>query len=344
MVPRSSPRSAPRAPVKRGTQIGTGPAVRQQGVELLRRRQGPDAREPVDRGGGGRDEALERVAGGARAPPGGGGEDAVRRTRGGRPRLGEHERARAERDLGGPGLPAAQAEERGLLVAGRGAHRDALDRGVERVGVDDRRHQGARDAEQVEQLVVPVAAAERAQQRAAGVAGVGDVDAGEPVQQPGGDVAVGQVAVDAVEDRAQLGGGEGGVELEPGALAHPRRVLAQRLAGGIGAAVLPHDRRVHGLPRAAIPDHEGLGLVGDAEHVRPHAGGRDRLARRGDDRLGVLLDQPGRRERALDGHRGGGDLVQLGVEHDAARARRPLVEPGDERHARTTRRSASTAR
>ena len=220
--------------------------------------------------------------------------------------------------------------------------------GVDGVGVDDRRHQRARDPEQVEQFVVPVVAAQRAEQRAARVARVGDVDAGEPLEEPRGDVAVGEVPfVDVVEHPAQLRGREGGVELEPGALAHPRRVLAQGGAGGVGAAVLPDDRRVDRLAGPAIPDHERLGLVGDAERAdvgRPHAGARDRLARRSDDRLGVLLDETRRRERALDGHRGGGDLAQLGVEHDAPGARRALVEPGDERHALTARRSCSTAR
>ena len=61
-----------------GDADGARPAARQQRVELARRRQGADAREPVDRGGGGRDEALERVAGRCRRA-------ATRTTRGCRP-------------------------------------------------------------------------------------------------------------------------------------------------------------------------------------------------------------------------------------------------------------------
>ena len=32
-----------------------------------------------------------------------------------------------------------------------------------------------------------------------------------------------------------------------------------------GAAVLPDDGAVHGLPRGAVPHHRGLALVGDAD-------------------------------------------------------------------------------
>ena len=210
--------------------------------------------------------------------------------------------------------------------------------GFDRVGVDDRRQDRARDAEQLEQLVVPVGPAQRAQQRAARVAGVAHVDAGEPEQQPGRDVAVGEIpAAGVIEHPAQLGRREGRVELEPGALADPWLVLAQRGARLVGAAVLPDDRRMDGPPGRAVPDHEGLGLVRDAE--RSHLGGPrpralDRLHRRRDERLGVLLDQPGPRERAADGDRRRAELAQLGVERDAARARRALVETEDDGHRR----------
>ena len=250
--------------------------------------------------------------------------------------LGEHERAGAERDLGAPGLPAAQPEQRRLLVAGGGAHRDALDRGVDRVGVDDRRQQRARDAEQVEQLVVPVGPPSGHSSERAGVADVGDVDAAQPVQQPRRDVAVGEVAAVATWSSTQR-------SLVAGKVASSSSPVRSRTSAACSRSAAHSSsvrRSCHTIagwtarPRRAIPDDEGLGLVGDAER------GDVRTARRGD-RLGaprrraprVLLDEPGRRERARDGHRAPRPhLAQLGVERDAARARRALVEPEDERH------------
>ena len=266
------------------------------------------------------------------------------------PALGEHEGARAERDLRGPGLPAAQPEQRRLLVARRGGDPDPVGRlGLDPVRVHDRRQQVARDAEQLEQLVVPLRPAQRAEQRAARIAGVAHVHAGEPVEQPRRDVAVGEVAVlSLVEQPAQLRRRERGVQLEPGALADQRRVLAQPGAHGVGAAVLPDDRGMDRAPGLAVPDDERLRLVGDAERRdvgRPHTRPRDRLDRRPHERLRVLLDEPRPRERALHGHRRRAPLAQVGVDRDAARARRALVEAEDERrHALTARRSASAAR
>ena len=214
-------------------------------------------------------------------------------------RLGEHERSRAERHLRGARLPAPQPEQRRLLVAERSAHRDPLDLGVDRVGVDDRREHPARHAEQLEQLVVPVEPAERAQQRSGGVPDVRDVHAAEPVQQPGRDVAVREIeALDAVEQPAQLRRRERGVELEPGPLADA--VAVEPGAGLVGAAVLPHDRRVDRAAGVAVPDDERLRLVGDAEGRDIARPGARRLERPGDrapgrlrELLRVLLHEPG---------------------------------------------------
>ena len=200
----SSPSTAPRAPASQvglpkpwsaGTQTGAGPAgSRSSASSSVRRRQGADAREPVDRRAGGRDEALERVAGGARR--------AATRTRRGcrragaaarRPGLGEHEGAGAERHLRGPGLPAAQPEQRRLLVAGGGAT------GMPSiVGLDARPSRRSAAAARAG-CRTGRAARRPSRRRRAGTAASGrrcrrrHVDAGEPVQQPRGDVAVGEV-------------------------------------------------------------------------------------------------------------------------------------------------------
>ena len=73
--------------------------------------------------------------------------------------------------------------------------------------------------------------------------------------------------------RVERATADAAVELQARALADERLVLAQRCAGVVGPPVLPHDRRVDGSPGRAVPDHERLGLVGDAE--------RCHVARRG---------------------------------------------------------------
>src|SRR5262249_17935247 len=128
--------------------------------------------QPLDRSTGGENRGLEGPArlltGEAR---GGGPEHAVRR---GLLCLDEDERACAVRRL-----RAARREQRRPLVA-----RDALDRQGQaeqlslaevRARRPDLRQEFARDAEQVEELVVPVERVERAEQRARRVRLVGEV-------------------------------------------------------------------------------------------------------------------------------------------------------------------------
>ena len=100
-----------------------------------------------------------------------------------------------------------------------------------------------------------------------------------------------------------------------------------------GAAVLPDDGAVHGLPRRAVPHHRGLALVGDADRgdvLCLQAGLFQRLAadrdRRGPDVLGLVLDPARGREmlRKFLLRRGGdGDVA---AEHDGARGRGALID------------------
>ena len=167
--------------------------------------------------------------------------------------------------------------------------------------------------------------------------------AGQPPQQEGVDGAEGEMAVlgararalDVVEQPGDLGGGEIGIEQQPG-LGRDRRLvpcLLQRPAHVGRASVLPDDGAVDRLAAAPVPDEAGLALVGDADGgnvAGVELGGGHRLARRlhrgAPDVLRIVLDPAGswivlgklalpRPERA-----------QLGTEHDGAARRRTLID------------------
>ena len=151
------------------------------------------------------------------------------------------------------------------------------------------------------------------QQRAAGVARVGDVRgaAGEPGDHVGVDGAQRQRAVaDAgpqpglvLGQPGVLGAGEVGVQAQPGELGDALldAVGAQPVADGGGAPVLPHDRRAGRVQGAAVPDDGGLALVGDADAGRLLVGAGQRLAAGGDGRrpdvVGLVLDPAGAGEQ-----------------------------------------------
>ncbi len=152
------------------------------------------------------------------------------------------------------------------------------------------------------------------------------------------DVAVGEVlAADLVEHPAQLRRRERRVELEPGALAHHRLVLAQLRAGRVGAPVLPHDRRVHGPAGLALPDHERLGLVRDPERrdvagPAPAAASAPAIACSAEAAIasGSCSTRPAAGNEEATATDRDAALAQLLVERHAARARRALVEAEDE--------------
>src|SRR4051794_16874588 len=100
-----------------------------------------------------------------------------------------------------------------------------------------------------------------------------------------------------------------------------------------GAAVLPDDGAVHGLPGGAVPHDSGLALVGDADRsdvLGPQAGAVQRVAAdhdgRGPNVIRLVLDPAGcgemLREFLL---RSGGDR-DVAAEHDGARGRGALID------------------
>jgi hypothetical protein len=96
------------------------------------------------------------------------------------------------------------------------------------------------------------------------------VRSGELVDEPGVDGPegrAGRVDVALADQPLDLRAGEVGVEHEPGALAHERltSLLAELVAAGGGAAVLPHERAVERVAGLAVPGDDRLALVGDPD-------------------------------------------------------------------------------
>ena len=211
---------------------------------------------------------------------------------------------------------------------------------------------GARDAKQRQQLVVPGVAADVVEQGAAGVGRVGRVDraAGQPPQQERIDRAEGEFAAlgarpcagDIVEQPGDLGRREIRVEQQSRARCDQRLVPrgAQPLADVGGAAVLPDDRAMDRRAGLAVPDQRRLALVGDADRRqlgRANAGLGQRLAagrqRRAPDVFGVVLDPAG--SGIMLGEfllRRGDDRSARNREQDGARRSGALVDRQHVRH------------
>ncbi len=180
---------------------------------------------------------------------------------------------------GEAGLP----EQRRLLVARHAAHWNGRAEQLRLRFAEDaagRAHLGqhfSRHAEQPQQLGVPAAGVDVVEHRARGVAGIGGMDApaGEVPQQPGVDGAEGEFAaggarpcaLHVIEQPAQLRAGEIRVGEQAGAAADLVLGAAglQLVAQRGGAAVLPDDGVGQRLAGAAVPQHGGLALVGDAD-------------------------------------------------------------------------------
>jgi hypothetical protein len=268
----------------------------------------------------------------------------------------EHERPGPIRVLRRPRIQARLTVEGSLLVAGDAADRDAVEPGQ---GVaarasqladrrPDLRQRRARDAEQVQQLVVPVAGAQVVEHRARGVRGLGDVLAGELERQPGVDRAehrparagtLGE-AVDLLQQPLDLRRREVRVEDQPGGRTDQRLVAAfpQLVAARRGATVLPDQRTVQRLAGGRIPDADRLALVRDPDRVQLARGGaglgerleRDR-PRHLPDLARVVLDLPGAREVLFELAVGAPEQLGLEVEHQARDAGGSLVDRQDHR-------------
>ncbi len=273
----------------------------------------------------------------------------------------DHEVAGAVGVLALAGAETHLPHGRRLLVAERPGQRHlaaewpaGAGRAVEgRVGARaDLRQHRAGDAEEPEQLLVPVQRPQVHEHGAARVGHVGDVHAavgaaGEVPQQPGVDGAerevaalrVGTGAVDVLEDPLHLARGEVRSRRYAGPLADHLAPagLVEGSGDPVGAGVLPDDRVVDGPAGAAVPDDGGLALVGDAEGGQVAGLEVELREGRADHGLGalpdlqrVVLDPPRLRQDLLVLELVAADLGAVMVEHHEAGAGRPLVHRPDE--------------
>ena len=289
------------------------------------------------------------------------GQEALGRRRVRGTEVHEHERAGAVRVLGHAGLEARLAEQRRLLITGDAAHGH-----VEPGGGRGCRHPEAPAtgsdlgetrawyAEERAQLVGPAVRVDVVQERAAGVRRVGRVHAavgpaGEAPEDPAVDGAEREVrsAVDAAlgEQPLQLGGGEVGVEDEPGPLADEGLdSLGPELVAPCGRpAVLPDDGAMQRPARAPVPHHCGFALVRDADRgdrmpgvgeLGLHLG--ERLERRRPDVVRVVLDPPGLREMLRELTVGPADGGAVLVDRERAHARGAGIDRQADAHHSTT--------
>src|SRR5262249_2106761 len=241
-------------------------------------------------------------------------------------------------------LRAARRDRRCLLVAG-----DAFDRQCQaeqlslaevRARRPDLRQEFARDAEQVEELVVPVERVERAEQRARRVRLVGEVVAalGQLPHEPRVDGAEREAAWTVLPQQPlELRRREVRIRHEAGALAQE---LGRQLSAALRRApVLPDDRVRDRAAGRALPENGRLALVRDRYAFRRAARGAERLLGRRKhalpDLLGVVLDPAGAWEvlRQLGvATPTDGELV---VDDEARRAGRALVDREGQRHVGT---------
>ncbi len=241
--------------------------------------------QPFDRGAGDEDRAFQRIGPLAVDRISDGREQAILRLERFLAGVEQGETAGA---IGGFHVAAGEAglaDHRRLLVARHAAdrHRTAeqalFGLAEERAIVLDLGQHGFGHAEHPAQIGIPLALVDVVEQGARRVGGVGGVDlaAGQPPQQEAVDraeselafVGAGAGAGDIVEDPAQLGAGEIGVEDQPG-LGADLVLIALRLQLGAefrGPAILPHDRLVDRFPGRAVPHHHRLALVGDADRL-----------------------------------------------------------------------------
>ena len=266
--------------------------------------------QPLDRGAGDEDRALQRVGRPRRRPSDH--ATVVSRPSTGSGSVGadvhEHERAGAVGVLGHARLEARLAEQRGLLVAGDAADRDA--RGPRRASGRSRRSGRSTAAPRagtragtpnsVAQLVA-TSAARRCRRASCGSRSTDRSRARRrrpPVSFQSSQVSTvpnarSSSAVDAAlvqqprELRAPRSTGRARARCARGSSARGRRRAARRSGPRCGGPAT-RSRGARGCPVRAVPHHDGLALVGDADRG-------DRLAR-----VAARADDLGER---LDGHR-----------------------------------------
>jgi len=192
------------------------------------------------------------------------------------------------------------------------------------------------DAEELEQLVVPLAGRQIEQHRPRGIRHVRDVSraAGQLPDEPRVDRPEYELALRKVrppEDPLELRRREVRIRHEAGPL--PDQVGRQLRAPLGSAAVLPHDGAVDRAARASLPDKRRLALVCDpdpGELMRAHA--RVCQSVRGGafhsrpDLIRIVLHPAGLRKLLLERAVTAPDGAERLVDNETRRARRALVD------------------
>ena len=163
-----------------------------------------------------------------------------------------------------------------------------------------------------------------------------------PEQQVAGLGGRPPVAAAVLEDPGELERRRIGRDRQTGQ--RPEPVRAGGIGGGQpgagvgGPGVLPDDGVVDRPPGPSVPDHGRLALVADPDRGQRARVGADVTQRDPDagphaleDLVGVVLDPAGSRRDLGVLQLVAGDRLPAPVEQDAAAARRPLVDGGDER-------------
>ena len=325
MVPRLRPSSAPRAPASQlgvprpwsaGTQHdGVVAGLAQQRVELRAGRERADAGEPVDRRARGGDEALERVARRPLAAPrasrrgrrpggAGGASPACASTNAPVPSVTFAAPGSQQRS---PNSDACWSPSGGAHAARRRSSRSIASEST--IGGSSARGMPNRSSSSSSQSVPP--SGHSSERR--GVAGVAHVR-----RRRGGAAATrrrrrrrGRLAR-RLRSSTQRSFVAGNVASSSSPVRSRTSAACSRSAAHASSVRRSCHTIAGWTARAgrAVPDHERLGLVGDPERgdvarrgARRGQRAGDRRSRRRRDRLRVLLDQPGRRERARDRHR-----------------------------------------
>ncbi len=366
VVPRLAPNRVPRGacvPVRRAESrergheidpVAVGHRARER-LDLVGPTDQPEpVAQPLDDRAADEDTALERVVDPRADLPGDRRDEAVVRFDRRAARVHHEKAPGAVGVLDHPGPHAHLAEQGGVLVARDAGQRDR--RGEQRgmghpVDLGRGPHlgqQGARNREFGQQFLIPDTRVNVEQHRARRVGHVGDVErpARQVPDEPTVDGAERELArlgarthaLDVVEDPADLGGREVGVDRQAGPRAYLRReaALLEFVAQARAAPVLPDDRVVDRLAALAVPDHGRFALVGDADRgdlARTEAGPRDRLGRdaclRRPDLARVMLDPARVRIDLAEFLLGTGDHRTVRVEDNRARTRGALVERED---------------
>ena len=265
--------------------------------------------QPLNRRAGDEDRCFERVSCATFLVAGDRRQQTVTRTRNLVSGIEKEKRAGAVGVLRLTRAAASLTEQRRLLITGNSSDRNRLAKerrySLAKIsgGWPHFRQYVYRNVEQVAELLAPAQTVDVKEQGARRVGRISRVhlSAGELPDQPG---------VDSAREQSSIAGDEGDLRFleqpldlcrreirigaETGVLSDECCLAAQLQTALSSATILPDDGTRQRLPRVAMPKHNRLALVGDADDIGTHTGCRNRIARRQqcalENLLGIMLD------------------------------------------------------